>query len=122
MKIARWFAIAGTLIMFFALLYGFIYGNFFGEGSILISLAWGQISLIDVYVGFSLVGGWIIFRENNLSLALAWLLGIFILGNFLACLYVWIQLEKANGDVKKFWFGNRNPEMENFKKQNSKNK
>jgi hypothetical protein len=36
-------------------------------------------------------------------------LAIFILGNFLACLYVWIQLEKANGDWKKFWFGNKKP-------------
>ncbi len=107
MKTARWFAIAGTLIMFFALIYGFIYGDFFGEGSILMSLAWGQISLIDVYIGFSLVGVWIIFRENNLPRALAWVLAIFILGNFLACLYVWIQIEKAKGDWKIFWFGKR---------------
>jgi hypothetical protein len=109
MKTAKWFAIAGTLIMFFTLVYGFIYGDFFGEGSILMSLAWGKVSLIDVYIGFSLVGGWIIFRENNLPRALAWVLAIFILGNFLACLYVWIQLEKANGDWKKFWFGNKKP-------------
>jgi hypothetical protein len=107
MKTARYFAIAGTLIMFVTLIYGFVSGNIWEEGSILTSLAWGQVSLIDVYVGFAIIGGWIIFRENNTGRSVLWILGIFILGNFLACLYIWIQIEKAGGNVRKFWFGNR---------------
>lgn len=107
MKTARIFAISGTLIMFFTLVYGFVFGNFWEEGSILTSIVWGRVSLIDVYVGFSIVGGWIIFRENNFVRSLLWILGIFVLGNFLACLYIWIQIEKANGNIRKFWFGNR---------------
>ena len=107
MKIARIFAIAGTVIMFLSLVYGFVFGNFWEEGSVLTSLAWGHVSLIDVYIGFSIVAGWIIFRENHFGRSFLWILGIFILGNFLACLYIWIQIEKADGNVKKFWFGNR---------------
>lgn len=107
MKTAKYFAMAGTVIMFLALVYGFTTGNFRAEGSILTSLAWGRVSLLDVYVGFSIVGGWIIFRENHFWRSLGWILGIFILGNFLACFYIWLQLKNADGNVKKFWFGNR---------------
>lgn len=107
MKIAKYFAMAGTIIMFLTLVYGFVYGDFWEEGSILTSLAWGHVSLIDVYIGFAIVGGWIIFRENHFWRSVGWILGIFVLGNFLACLYIWLQLEKADGNVKKFWFGNR---------------
>ncbi len=107
MKTARFFAAAGTLIMLFTFVYGFVYGDFFAEGSIIASMPWGHVSLIDVYVGFAIVGGWIIFRENNAPSSILWILGIFVLGNFLACLYIWIALERAGEDVKKFWFGNR---------------
>jgi len=107
MKIARFFAAAGTIIMFLTLVYGFVYGDFFAEGSIIASLPWGHVSLIDVYIGFAIVGGWIIFRENNMFRSILWILGIFALGNFLACLYIWIAIERAKGNVKIFWFGNR---------------
>jgi hypothetical protein len=40
MKGFKALAIAGTAIMFFTLLYGFIAGDFFKEGSILFSMAW----------------------------------------------------------------------------------
>jgi uncharacterized membrane protein len=107
MKIARIFAISGTLIMFFSLIYGFVYGDFFAEGKIISSMPWGHVSLIDVYVGFAIVGGWIIYRENNIRRSILWIAGLFFLGNFIACLYIWIAVEKANGDVKKFWFNQR---------------
>jgi len=37
------------------LLYGSISGYFFEEGNILIYLACGKVSLIDVYVGFFII-------------------------------------------------------------------
>ncbi|MBE0638373.1 MAG: DUF1475 family protein [Bacteroidales bacterium] len=107
MKTAKILAITGTLVMCCTLVWGFIYGDFWSEGSVLTSLVWGRVSLIDVYVGFSIVGAWAAFREVNFWRSIAWILGFFILGNFLACLYIWIQLERSGGSWTKFWFGNR---------------
>lgn len=107
MKTARFFAAAGTIIMFLTLVYGFVFGDFFAEGKIISSMPWGHVSLIDIYVGFAIVGGWVIFRENSWWRSVLWVLGILVLGNFLACLYIWIALERAGNDPKKFWFGKR---------------
>ncbi len=105
MKAAKAFAITGTLVMFFTIAYGFIAGNFFEEGSILFDMAWGKVSLIDVYIGFFLFSAWVIYREENWMAAVLWVLLIMVLGNFTACLYATIALYKSNDDFKRFWLG-----------------
>jgi uncharacterized membrane protein len=105
MKSAKASAITGTLIMFFTLAYGFIEGEFFKEGSILFSMAWGKVSLIDVYIGFFLFSAWVLFREEKLMTAVLWILSIMILGNFITCLYATIALYKSQDDLKRFWLG-----------------
>ena len=105
MKAAKAFAIAGTLIMFFTLAYGFIAGDFFEEGSILFAMAWGKVSLIDVYIGFFLFSAWVIYREEKWATAVFWILLIMVLGNFTACLYATIALYNSNDDFKRFWLG-----------------
>ena len=107
MKIAKLLSIAGTLVMFFTLIYGFTQGDFWGEGSILMNMAWGKVSLIDVYVGFFLFSGWVWFREPNTFNALLWIVSIMVLGNFLCCLYATVALFRSNNDWKIFWMGNR---------------
>jgi hypothetical protein len=105
MKAYKVFAIAGTLIMFLTLLYGFIAGDFFKEGSVLMSLAWGKVSLIDVYTGFFLFSGWVIFREEKWLNSVFWIIMIMILGNFITSLYVTIRLFQSGDDFKRFWLG-----------------
>ena len=105
MKTAKVFAVTGTLIMFLTLLYGFIAGDFFEEGSILFSMAWGKVSLIDVYIGFFLFSAWVLYREEKWMTALMWILLIMVLGNFITCLYATIALYKSNNDFKRFWLG-----------------
>lgn len=105
MKAAKAFAVTGTLIMFLTLIYGFIIGDFFKEGSILFSLAWGKVSLIDVYIGFFLFSAWVLYREKNWVRALLWIVSIMVLGNFITCLYATIALYKSNNDFKRFWLG-----------------
>jgi uncharacterized membrane protein len=112
MKVAKAFAVTGTLIMFLTLIYGFIVGDFFKEGSILFSMAWGKVSLIDVYIGFFLFSAWIICREEKRVTAVLWILLILVLGNFITCLYTTIALIKSGEDFKKFWLGKY------FQKQN----
>lgn len=105
MKTAKVFAVTGTLIMFLTLVYGFIAGDFFEEGSILFSMAWGKVSLIDVYIGFFLFSAWVLYREEKWMTALMWILLIMVLGNFITCLYATIALYKSNNDFKRFWLG-----------------
>jgi hypothetical protein len=105
MKIAKVFAVTGTIVMFFTLAYGFIAGDFFKEGSILFSMAWGKVSLIDVYVGFFLFAAWVLYREEKWWTALLWIISIMILGNLVTCLYATIALYKSGENYKRFWLG-----------------
>lgn len=45
------------------LVYAFLVGDFAAEGSQLTSVLWGIVSLVDLYVGFALFAGWIIYQE-----------------------------------------------------------
>jgi len=105
MKAAKIFAVTVTLIMFLTLVYGFITGDFFKEGSILFSMAWGKVSLIDVYIGFFLFSAWVIYREEKWVTAALWILSIMILGNFITGLYATIALFNSGEDLKRFWLG-----------------
>ena len=105
MKLVKLLAITGTLVMFFTLMYGFIYGDFFGEGSILMSMAWGKVSLVDVYIGFFLFSGWVLYREEKLINFILWVFLIMVLGNFITCLYVTIALYKSKENWNRFWLG-----------------
>jgi hypothetical protein len=111
MKIAKTFAITGTLIMFFTLAYGFIVGDFFKEGGILFAMAWGKVSLIDVYIGFFLFSAWVIYREEKWMSSILWIVSIMILGNFITCLYATIALYNSNDDFKRFWLGKQSQSL-----------
>ena len=105
MKAAKICAVTGTLLMFFTLIFGFIVGDFFKEGSILFMMAWGKVSLIDVYIGFFLFSGWVLYREEKLITSLLWIISIMILGNFITCLYATMALYKSGENFKRFWLG-----------------
>jgi hypothetical protein len=105
MRTAKILSLAGTIIMFFTLMYGFISGEFFKEGNVLMSIAWGKVSLVDVYIGFFLFSGWVLFREQKILIAVLWIIFIMILGNFITCLYTSIALFKSKNDWLIFWTG-----------------
>lgn len=108
MKTLKVFGIIGTVIMLFTLAYGFFAGDFLKEGSILFSMAWGKVSLIDVYIGFFLFSAWVLYREEKWTRAMIWILLIMILGNFVTCLYATIALFNSGDDFKQFWLGKHN--------------
>ena len=66
MRIAKLVALSCLLAMTAVLIYGFTVGDFSGEGQVLLSMPWGIVSLVDLYVGFILFSGWIIYREKSL--------------------------------------------------------
>ena len=106
MKIAKAVAVLGVLAMASILTYGFTVGDFSREGQVLLSMPWGIVSLVDVYIGFILFSGWIVYRERSPVRSAVWIALVMILGNFTASLYALIALLTCGGDWKRFWMGN----------------
>ncbi len=105
MKALKIIALAGLVAMTTILIYAFTTGDFFKEGSLLLSLPWGIVSLVDLYVGFILFSLWIIYRENTWWHAAIWVFLMMTLGFFTGSLYTFIALLKSDGSWKKFWMG-----------------
>jgi hypothetical protein len=105
MKIAKLIALAGLLAMTGILIYGFTVGDFSAEGARLLVMPWGIVSLVDLYVGFTLFCGWIVFREKALLPSVIWVILMMVLGFWAGALYTFIALQTSNGDWKRFWYG-----------------
>lgn len=100
-------AFIGFLIMFFSISTAFIVGDFSEEGNIILSLTWGKVSLIDVYIGFIIFCGWIVYRERSLGRSIVWAILMMIFGNMTACFYILLALRQSRGDWPRFWLGQR---------------
>jgi len=107
MKIAKILSLAGLLAMTAILTYAFTRGDFSAEGSRLLAMPWGIVSLVDLYVGFSLFSGWIVFREKPGVTALVWVVLMMVLGFWAGALYTFLALQNSQGDWKRFWYGKR---------------
>ena len=105
MKIAKIIAALGVLAMTIAITSAFINGDFGAEGAKLTAMPWGIVSLVDLYVGFILFSGWIIYREKSLPVAILWTVAMMTLGFFAGSLYALIALQTSGGDWRKFWLG-----------------
>ena len=107
MNLAKGVALLGLVAMAAILTYGFVVGDFRGEGGVLLSMPWGIVSLVDVYTGFILFSGWIAYREKSVVRTVVWIVLVMLLGNLTASLYALIALYGSRGDWKRFWLGNR---------------
>jgi len=107
MKIATTIAILGLLAMTAVLIYGFTQGDFSAEGSRLMAMPWGIVSLVDLYVGFALFSCWIVFRERHWVPSVIWVVLMMVLGFWAGALYTLLALRSSGGDWKRFWFGKR---------------
>ena len=105
MKLTKIISILGILAMTVVLVNGFVNGDFSGEGSRLMSMPWGIVSLVDLYTGFILFSGWIIYRERSLTVAILWTIAMMTLGFFAGSLYAFIALQTSGNDWRKFWMG-----------------
>ena len=107
MNFAKIIALIGMIAMGAVLIYGFSAGTFGQDGAALMRMPWGIVSLVDVYTGFVLFSGWILYREKNSWIALGLVLLVMVLGNFIASAYALWALFNSRGDWKKFWLGAR---------------
>ena len=107
MKIVTVIAALGLLAMTGILIYGFTLGDFAAEGSRLMSMPWGIVSLVDLYVGFTLFSCWIVFRERAWLRSIVWVALMMVLGFWAGALYTLVALRTSRGDWQRFWLGNR---------------
>lgn len=107
MTYAKLLSGAGLLAMSAALIYGFTVGDFGLDGAQILQNPWGIVSLVDLYTGFALFSGWIIFREKSFVRSLLWVVLMMVLGFFTASLYALLALYSSGGDWKTFWMGQR---------------
>ena len=105
MKLAKIISLLGILAMTAVLINSFTRGDFFGEGSQLFAMPWGIVSLVDLYTGFTLFSGWIIYREKSLPVAILWAVAMMTLGFFAGSLYAFIALQASGDNWRKFWLG-----------------
>ncbi|MEA2070112.1 MAG: DUF1475 family protein [Asgard group archaeon] len=107
MVIGKILSVLGMIGMATALLYGFIWGDFLGDGNILLSIPWGIITLIDIYISFAVFCGFIIYRESHILLTLGWIILVIVLGSFTICTYLFIAFHTSKGDWSIFWHGKK---------------
>jgi hypothetical protein len=107
MKIAKAVSLLGVLAMTVVLIYGFVLGDFLIDGAQLLSNPWGIVSLVDLYVGFTLFSGWIIYREKSVFRSIIWVFFMMTLGFFTGALYTFIALQTSGDDWNRFWMGKR---------------
>ena len=107
MKLAKASALLGAVAMTAVLTYAFTNGNLSQEGSVILSMPWGIVSLVDLYVGFFLFSGWIVYREKSLVRSAVWVVLMMVFGFLTASVYAFIALQTSGGDWKRFWMGRR---------------
>jgi hypothetical protein len=95
MRTARIVTALLTIVMAGTIIYGIATGSFGDEGGEILDLAWGRVTLIDLYVGLALFGGWIVARERS-AVALPWLIALVVLGNFASALYAFIAAMRSD--------------------------
>ena len=107
MLVGKILSVLAFITMLVALLYGFIFANFFDEGGLIVSVPWGIITLIDIYISFLVFCGWIIFREISIFAKIIWVLFVLVLGSFTIAIYLFIAFHTSENNWKKFWYGKK---------------
>ena len=62
--------------------------SFTGDGAILLDLAWGRVTLVDLYLAFGMMWLWVAFRERSAVRAAAWLLATLTTGSLAIGVYL----------------------------------
>ncbi len=109
----KWFLAAKiiSLAAFFVFLALIIFGvtarDFSAEGSILLSVFWGQFTMLDIYAAFLVIFIWVVIREQSFWKSVAWFFLIMLGGSMSICLYVFLALMSSENDIQKLLLGKR---------------
>ncbi len=98
-------AVIGFFIMFGTIVHAMVNGDLSQEGSHLMAMPWGIVSLVDIYLGLLLFSIWIMWREQCSVSGVFWVLLVLSLGNLMSCLYILKVVLESKGSAERFWFG-----------------
>lgn len=104
MRVVRILAVALTLVMVVTVVYGLVTGDFDKEGAEILGLAWGKVTLIDLYVGLIIFGAWIAIRETSWTARVLWWGALVVLGNLAAAAYLLVA-SFTSEDRNQLMFG-----------------
>ena len=104
MRIVRLLSVVLTLVMGGVIVYGLVSGDFGGEANVLLGLAWGQVTLVDLYVGLIIFGTWVAVRETSWLVRIAWWVGFILLGNLATAIYLMVA-SFTSEDPEELMFG-----------------
>lgn len=79
--IIRLLAAVGCAGMTAAIVAGFATASFTEEGGTIVELAWGRVTLVDIYLAFLFGWLWIAWRERSASRAALWGLATIVTGS-----------------------------------------
>jgi hypothetical protein len=79
--IIRLVAAASCAMMTSAIVAGFSVASFTAEGGVLLELAWGRVTLIDIYLAFLFGWLWIAWRERSPLRAALWGIATVVTGS-----------------------------------------
>ncbi len=102
-RLIGWFA-GGVMTV--TLILAFVAGGFGSEGSTIVGLTWGKVTLIDLYTGVFLAAAWVWWREQRPVLALLWIGSFILLGNLGVALYV-ANAARTTTNPSDFFMGER---------------
>ena len=67
----------GLLALVLAIVHAVVSGSGFrDELTAIFALPWGRATMVDLYLGFALISGWIIYRERSLRGAAPWIVAM----------------------------------------------
>jgi len=84
-KIAAWI---GAIVMAGMIIFSIVTGDFIVDGGALLSNVWGQMSMVDLYVGFLLFYLWILRREKKVLPKIVWFILLMVTGSLATALYI----------------------------------
>ncbi len=88
LPVIRGVAAFGAAAMVAAIVGAFSVASFPEDGAAIIALAWGRVTLVDIYLAFVFGWLWIAWRERSPLRAAAWGLATLITGSLALFLYL----------------------------------
>jgi hypothetical protein len=107
MKTGKTISAIVAILMAVGIIYSLTTADFSAEGSQLLSLTWGQMSMLDLYSGFTLFSLWIAFREKSWWQAAIWIFFMMTLGFLTGAVYTWNAFRTSGNDWNRFFMGFR---------------
>ena len=100
----RTIGLAVTAVMAAAIAYGIASGGFVDGLRTVLEDPWGQVTMIDLVLGFVIFGSWIRLREGSTGRAAPWWVALAFTGNLAAGIYLIVAARRA-GSINELLTG-----------------